>query len=118
MTACFDILRAAMFVVAMQIVARSAETREAITQYELADYLNTAFDTDLSYTPMTVEEYREDRVAELGEFLGTVITGIYQGIRDGEADNPSHYLEAAGREHVSWPSYFASLGDQEATGPF
>jgi NAD(P)H dehydrogenase (quinone) len=83
---------------------------EAITQYELTDYLNSAFDTDLSYTPMTVEEYREDRVAELGEFMGTVITGIYQGIRDGEADNPSHYLEAADREHVSWPFYFASVG--------
>lgn len=83
---------------------------EAITQYELADYLNSAFGTDLTYTEMTVEEYRANRVAELGEFLGTVITGIYQGIRDGEADNPSHYLEAAGREHVSWPSYFATLG--------
>jgi len=82
---------------------------EAITQYQLAGYLNSAFGTDLTYTPMTVEEYRENRVAELGEFLGTVITGIYQGIRDGEADNPSQYLEAAGREHVSWPSYFGAL---------
>ena len=87
---------------------------EAITQYELAEYLNSAFGTDLTYTPMTVEEYRKDRVAELGEFFGTVIAGIYQGIRDGEADNPSHYLEAAGREHVSWSTFFASLGDQEA----
>jgi len=82
---------------------------EAITQYQLAGYLNSAFGADLTYTPMTVEEYRENRVAELGEFLGTVITGIYQGIRDGEADNPSQYLEAAGREHVSWPSYFGAL---------
>ncbi len=88
---------------------------EAITQYQLAAYLNSAFGTDLTYTPMTVEEYRENRVAELGEFLGTVITGIYQGIRDGEADNPSHYLEAAGREHVSWPTYFASLDGQGNT---
>lgn len=88
---------------------------DSITQNELADYLNSAFGTDLTYTPMTVEEYRRDRVAELGDFLGTVITGIYQGIRDGEADNPSHYLEAAGREHVSWPTYFASLGQREAT---
>jgi NAD(P)H dehydrogenase (quinone) len=88
---------------------------DSITQNELADYLNSAFGTDLTYTPMTVEEYRRDRVAELGEFLGTVITGIYQGIRDGEADNPSHYLEAAGREHVSWHTYFASLGQREAT---
>ena len=87
----------------------------AISQYELADYLNSAFGTDLTYTPMTVEEYRADRVAELGEFMGTVITGIYQGIRDGEADNPSHYLEAAGREHVSWPAFFAGLRQEKAT---
>ncbi len=88
---------------------------EAITQYQLAEYLNSAFGTDLTYNPVTVEEYRENRVAELGEFLGTVITGIYQGIRDGEADNPSHYLEAAGRAHVSWPTYFASLDGQGKT---
>ncbi|NNJ47400.1 MAG: SDR family oxidoreductase, partial [Acidimicrobiia bacterium] len=64
---------------------------EAITQYELANYLNRAFGTDLHYTPMTVAEYRADRVAELGEFLGTVIAGIYEGIHNGEADHPSHF---------------------------
>ncbi len=82
---------------------------EAITQYELAEYLNRAFGTDLTYTPMSVADYRDDRIAELGEFIGTVITGIYQGIRDGQADNPSHYAEAAGREHASWPAYFSAL---------
>jgi NAD(P)H dehydrogenase (quinone) len=58
---------------------------------------------------MTVEEYRADRVAELGEFMGTVIAGIYEGIRNGEADDPSHFAQAAGRHHVSWDEYFASL---------
>ena len=82
---------------------------ETITQYQLADYLNSAFGTDLTYTPMTVEEYRKERVAELGEFMGTIIAGIYQGIREGKADNPSHYAEAAGREHESWQSYFARI---------
>lgn len=82
---------------------------EAITQYQLAEYLNSAFGTDLRYTPVTVEEYRQDRIAELGEFLGTVIAGIYEGIRDGKADNPSHYSKAAGREHISWPTYFANI---------
>ncbi|MDX2427336.1 MAG: SDR family oxidoreductase [Xanthomonadales bacterium] len=82
---------------------------EAITQYQLAEYLNSAFGTDLIYTPMTVEEYRKDRIAELGEFLGTVIAGIYQGIREGKADNPSHFIEAAGREHQNWPTYFANI---------
>jgi NAD(P)H dehydrogenase (quinone) len=88
---------------------------EAITQYELVEHLNRAFATDLTYTPTSVVEYRSDRIAELGEFIGTVITGIYQGIRDGEADNPSHYAEAAGREHVSWPAYFADLTEHRAT---
>jgi len=82
---------------------------EAITQYQLAEYLNSAFGTDLIYTPMTVEEYRKERIAELGEFLGTVIAGIYQGIREGKADNPSHFFEAASREHVSWQTYFANI---------
>lgn len=82
---------------------------EAITQYQLAEYLNSAFGTDLTYTPMSVEEYRKERVAELGEFLGTVISGIYQGIREGKADNPSHFYEAAGREHESWQAYFANI---------
>lgn len=82
---------------------------EALTQYRLAEYLNSAFGTDLSYTPMTVEEYRKDRIAELGEFVGTVIAGIYQGIREGKADNPSHFSAAAGREHISWRTYFANI---------
>lgn len=82
---------------------------EAITQYQLAEYLNSAFGTNLSYTPVTVEEYRKERIAELGEFLGTVIAGIYQGIREGKADNRSHYYEAAGREHISWPTYFSKI---------
>lgn len=81
----------------------------AITQYQLAEYLNSAFGTDLSYTPMTVEAYREERIAELGKFIGTVIAGIYQGIREGKADNPSHFFEAAGREHISWQTYFANI---------
>lgn len=82
---------------------------EAITQYQLAEYLNSAFGTDLTYTPMSVEEYRQERMAELGEFLGTVIAGIYQGIREGKADNPSHFYEAAGREHESWQTYFSHI---------
>lgn len=82
---------------------------EAITQYELAAYLNSAFGTDLQYTPMTVEEYRADRVAELGEFMGTVIAGIYEGIHNGEAGSPSHFKQAAGRDHVSWEEFFAGL---------
>lgn len=82
---------------------------EALTQAQLASHLNRAFDTNLVYREMTVEAYRSERVAALGEFLGGVIAGIYAGIRQGAVDNPSHFSEAAGREHQSWADYFASL---------
>jgi len=82
---------------------------EAITQYQLAEHLNNTFGTDLTYTSMTVEEYRQQRVAELGEFIGTIVAGIYQGIREGKVNNPSHFYQAADREHESWQAYFDSI---------
>lgn len=88
---------------------------EAITQQQLADYLNTAFGTKLKYRELSVAEYREDRVAELGDFLGNVIAGIYQGIRNGACNNESQFPEAAGRPHKTWDEYFRQLADQPLT---
>ncbi|MCM2369137.1 SDR family oxidoreductase [Aporhodopirellula aestuarii] len=82
---------------------------EAITQQQLADYLSAAFGTNLKYREMSVQEYREDRVAELGEFLGNVIAGIYEGIRNGAFNNESHFEKAAGRPHESWDEYFGRV---------
>ncbi|HBE62230.1 MAG TPA: NAD(P)-dependent oxidoreductase [Rhodopirellula baltica] len=82
---------------------------EAITQRKLAEYLNDAYGTELKYRTMTVGEYREDRIAELGEFLGTVIAGIYEGIRNGAVNNESHFCLAAGRKHQGWKAYFDRL---------
>lgn len=82
---------------------------EAITQAQLADYLNVAFGTHVTYRAMPVEDYKADRIAELGEFIGTVISGIYQGIRDGAADQQSDYEKAAGRPHLSWEDYFDGI---------
>ncbi len=82
---------------------------EAITQAQLAEYLNAAIGTQLKYRYMSVEDYRQERIAELGEFMGTVIAGIYDGIRKGSADNESHYATAAGRPHQSWQSFFAYI---------
>ena len=82
---------------------------ETITQQALTHYFNKTFGTDLNFRSMTVAEYREERIAELGEFLGTVIAGIYDGIRNGYLDNPSDFAEAAGRPHQSWDDYFAAL---------
>lgn len=82
---------------------------ERLTQAELAAHINRAFGTGLRYRAMSVEDYKADRIAELGEFIGTVIAGIYQGIRNGALDNPSDYEAATGRPHQSWDDYFGAL---------
>ena len=84
-------------------------TGEAITQQHLTDYLNSAFGTNLVYESTSVEDYKAERTAELGEFLGTVISGIYESIRLGLSDVDSDYAQAAGREHVLWQDYFATI---------
>lgn len=58
---------------------------------------------------MSVADYRADRIAELGEFMGTIIGGIYEGIRGGHFDAPSDFAAAAGRAHQSWTAWFAGL---------
>jgi NAD(P)H dehydrogenase (quinone) len=82
---------------------------EAITQLQLTDYLNQAFGTTLIYEPMSIEDYTKQRQAELGEFLGTIIAGIYTGIRNGSSNVVSDYKLASGREHISWKDYFARI---------
>jgi NAD(P)H dehydrogenase (quinone) len=82
---------------------------EPISQQELTDHFNRTFGTDLKYRSMSVAEYREERIKELGEFLGDIIAGIYDGIRNSHFDNPSDFAAAADRAHQSWEDYFAAL---------
>ena len=80
---------------------------EPITQATLARLLGDAFGTPLRYRAMEVDEYRRERIAELGDFIGNVVAGIYEGIRAGAFDRPSDFEAAAGRVHRSWDDYFA-----------
>lgn len=82
---------------------------EPMTQTQLATRLNAAFGTELAYRPMSVDEFRADRVAELGPFIGGVIAGIYEGIRIGAFDGHSDYETAAARPHQTWEDYFDAL---------
>lgn len=82
---------------------------ESLTQHELANFMNEAFNSNLTFTSVEFDEYRKERVEALGEFIGTVIAGIYQGILEGKSDNPGHFAQAAGRDHVRWAQYFQEL---------
>ena len=72
---------------------------EPITQEQLAVLLNRVYGTNLVYHSASVEEYLNDRKAELGEFMGTIIGGIYEGIRNSAFNVPSDFEQAAGRPH-------------------
>ncbi|EMI46810.1 SDR family oxidoreductase [Rhodopirellula sp. SWK7] len=82
---------------------------QAITQTQLADLMNQAFGTNLKYREMSVADYRAERISALGEFLGSVIAGIYEGIRIGATNNESQFEKAVGRPHQSWENYFQQL---------
>jgi len=74
---------------------------EPITQTQLAELINQEFNTNLKFNSVSVVEYEEERKAELGDFIGTVIAGIYHGIKKGVNDVPSDFEKAAGRPHKS-----------------
>ncbi len=80
-----------------------------ITQEQLAGYLNTAFGTDLTYRAMSSAEFVADRTAELGDFIGPIIGGIYDGISKGTYDRSGDFQAVTGRPHQSWDDYFSSL---------
>ena len=82
---------------------------EAITQGQLTDFINSAFNLNLIFESVSIEYYRKERVNELGEFLGTIISGIYEGIRNGDMNVDSDFRKAAGRDHIGWDEYFSKL---------
>lgn len=89
-------------------------TGEAITQHQLAEYLNLAFGTNLQYQPVSKEEYEIERTKALGDFLGKIIAGIYTGIHDGAYDISSDFEKAAGRKHIDWLTYFTNIKDSDS----
>ena len=84
-------------------------TGDAITQQQLTEYLNLAFGTNLFHEEITPEAYLEFQQRINGEFPGTVITGIYTKIRNGEFNILSDFESATGRKHISWDQYFSGL---------
>jgi NAD(P)H dehydrogenase (quinone) len=77
----------------------------AITQKELVDAINEVYGSDMQFESMGVEEYRRDRIAAHGEVFGTIISGIYEGIRNGAFEIESDFRKVTGRNHISVAEY-------------
>lgn len=74
---------------------------EAITQSQLAEYINQLYLTSLSYIAIPADEYKRARQEDLGEFPGRAISGIYDGISKDLFTIASDFELAAGRSHES-----------------
>jgi len=76
-------------------------TGESISQMQLAEFFNRVYKTKLIFRSISVEEYSRERKEELGDFIGTVIGGIYEGIRNGAFNVKSDFSKATGRSYKS-----------------
>lgn len=86
---------------------------DPITQTQLANYVNEVYGTDLIYNSISVERYTAERKEELGEFIGTVIAGIYEGIRNGANYVRSDFEKATGRQHKSIIDMIKSFNEKQ-----
>lgn len=84
---------------------------EPITQQQLTQAINHAYGLELGYKSISVEEYTIQRKAALGEFMGAVIGGIYEGIRAGKFDGSSDYIKVTGRAHKTPAEMIQEFGN-------
>jgi len=73
----------------------------AITQTELTQAINYAFDLNLTYKAVNIEEYIKDRTTVHGKFLGEIIAGIYVCIQNNTFNVSSDFERVLGRPHQS-----------------
>jgi NAD(P)H dehydrogenase (quinone) len=81
-------------------------TGEAITQTELVGYFNKYFNTNLAFESLSINEYLKWQQKHNGEFLGSIIAGIYQKIRNNEFYLKSDFKKVTERQHKSMNDIF------------
>lgn len=72
---------------------------EPVTQLHLTNAINKAYNLNLEYKSISIESYRKERQAAHGEFLGTVIGGIYEGIKMGKSEGKSDFVKVINRAY-------------------
>ena len=83
-----------------------------VSQQQLTNAINKAYNLNLEFKNISVEEYRKNRQAALGEFMGTVIGGIYEGIRNGANDGISDFEKVTQRAHQTLDEMIQEFNNQ------
>lgn len=86
---------------------------EGVTQTELAETINQIYGVNIKFKDMSVEDYLAERKEALGDFLGTIIAGIYEGIRNGAFEVVSDFEKASGRKHKSLKELMKEFKENE-----
>ncbi len=79
---------------------------ESITQTELVDCFNKYFNTNIVYESMAPIDYLSWQQKHNGDFLGSIIAGIYQKIRNNEFELESDFEKILGRKHKTMDEIF------------
>lgn len=72
---------------------------DPVSQAELATFINDAYGTNLTYKPVSVDQYLNERKHALGDFMGIIVAGIYEAVSSGAFDTESHFTKVTGRGH-------------------
>lgn len=86
---------------------------QGVTQKKLAETINQIYNSSIQFKDMSVEDYLAERKESLGDFLGTIIAGIYEGIRNGAFAVSSDFEKASGRPHKSLKELIEEFKENE-----
>lgn len=88
---------------------------ELYTQADLVAFASAAYDLEVRYEPITLEQnverfMQDPRIAERGEDVANMLSGCFQCMEKGAYEVASHFERAAGRPAKPIPEQLAELG--------
>ncbi len=80
---------------------------EAITQQELADIISEIYQRPVVFEDVEPEIYTRSSMERMGTYMGRIIGGIYEGIRQGAFNFMSDFEQIVGRPHITMREFYA-----------
>ena len=87
-------------------------TGETITQSQLAEIITEVYDENVEYREVSVQDFLWSCKARLGDYFGTVVSGIYESIQLGHFNEPGDFEHIMGRPHKTMREIIEAFKDQ------